>query len=85
MPFFRNDLIANALDQYGPAFATIGGEIGGHVIVLDSVSDRAASNPIVRIRDPFHGWDIDVRLSSLTRRGLEKELLVCSNVRKIPT
>ena len=78
VPFHRTDTLSDLLDRSGPAAAAIGGELGMHSIVLDSVTERENANPVVRIRDPFHGWDIETRLSSLTKRGLQRAFLVCS-------
>jgi len=78
VPFHRTDTLSDLLDRHGPAVGSMGGELGGHSIVIDSVSERNRANPVVRIRDPFHGWDIQTRLSSLTLRGLDLRFLVCS-------
>jgi hypothetical protein len=53
------------LRQFGSAVVSVGGEIGGHVIVVDSVDlvhGRAT------IRDPWHGWRITVTLDALAKR-----------------
>ncbi|MCE5315861.1 MAG: hypothetical protein LLG04_00680 [Parachlamydia sp.] len=51
------------IQKHGSAIISISGEIGGHVIVVDAIeSDRA------RIRDPFHGWEITIKLDALKSR-----------------
>lgn len=47
----------------GPAIISIGGELGGHVVVVDQVEDN-----IVKLRDPYHGWKITVKRDALAKR-----------------
>jgi hypothetical protein len=54
-----------ALQRHGSAILSVGGEIGGHVIVLDSLD---FINGTARIREPHHGWAITITLKALTRR-----------------
>ena len=66
------------LQTYGPAVAGIDGEIGGHCIVIDRITDGSSDSPIITMRDPFHGWSIDVPFSSLKSRKIElNNLLFC--------
>lgn len=37
---------------------------GFHYIVIDAISDDLKS---VRIRDPYHGWEIDVRAEAFIK------------------
>ena len=53
------------ITSYGSGILSVGGEIGGHVVVLDSFS--MATNTAI-IRDPFHGWSITISADSLLRR-----------------
>lgn len=57
--------LQNLLNRHGPAEINIGGEIGGHSIVVDAI-DLDANTAI--IRDPWHGWRLTVRLSALESR-----------------
>jgi Papain-like cysteine protease AvrRpt2 len=53
--------LSKCLKEYGPgALCIYGNDIGGHEIVLDAIEDDMAT-----IRDPFHGWCIDIRLDVL--------------------
>lgn len=45
------------LQKHGPAIAKLSGSLGGHVIVVDEVSEDLSK---VRLRDPYHGWEITV-------------------------
>ncbi len=51
--------------QNGSGVLSIGGEIGGHVVAIDSFSMQ--DNTAI-IRDPFHGWSITVPADSILRR-----------------
>jgi hypothetical protein len=43
--------------ENGSCIVTVGGVIGSHVIVVDEVSPDLSN---VRLRDPYHGWEITV-------------------------
>ncbi len=47
------DIIA----KNGSAIVTLIGEVGGHVIVVDDVDLKTSK---IRIRDPYHGWEITI-------------------------
>lgn len=51
--------------KLGPAIVSVGGEVGGHVMVVDSVD---LVNKTARIREPFHGWSITITLDALKKR-----------------
>ena len=52
------------LQQNGPAIIPIDDkELGGHVIVVDEITDEG-----VRLRDPYHGWEITVTLEAFNKR-----------------
>ena len=69
---FLNKL-KNRIDENGPAIIRIGGNdegsIGGHVLICDHISDELDS---VRIRDPFHGWEITIAADALLKRVVEQ-------------
>lgn len=58
--FFEERLAA-----HGPAILSIGGELGGHVIVLDTFS---SSNNTASLRDPYHGWAIATTADAILKR-----------------
>ncbi|MFH1654775.1 MAG: hypothetical protein ABIE74_12095 [Pseudomonadota bacterium] len=62
----RAKKIKGLTDDFGPALIGIGGEIGSHCVVLDSIS-LSAERAI--IRDPYHGWSIEITLKALLDRG----------------
>lgn len=65
------------IDKNGSAIVSIGGDIGSHVVVVDSISpflDR------VRLRDPYHGWEITVSGSAFMNRN-PKECMQISKKR----
>ena len=46
------------IEEHGSAIVTVN-SIGGHVVLVDEVTDTS-----VRIRDPYHGWEVDVKRSA---------------------
>lgn len=46
------------IDEHGSAIVTVN-SIGGHVVLVDKITDTS-----VRIRDPYHGWEVDVKRSA---------------------
>lgn len=58
--------LRKAIQDHGSAIVSIGGEVGGHVIVVDDVSEKLDS---VRLRDPYHGWEITVTAKAFLQRG----------------
>ena len=61
----RAAILMDLLSQSHCLIIGVDGEIGGHVIILDSLSierDRAV------IRDPYHGWSIEVKASAILKR-----------------
>jgi hypothetical protein len=61
--------LSTCLKEYGPGALEVFEDngIGGHEIVLDGISlERRTAT----IRDPFHGWQIDIQLSALARINL---------------
>ncbi|MBX7149680.1 hypothetical protein K1X76_11455 [bacterium] len=57
------------ITENGAAMVGIGGEIGGHEIIVDYLSLR--QNRAI-IRDPYHGWSITISADSLNRRMLSE-------------
>ncbi len=48
--------LANAVSKRGSAIVSVGRcKSGGHVIIVDAVTDTS-----VLIRDPYHGWEIEI-------------------------
>ena len=43
------------LSQDGSAIVKVNAGMGGHVVVVDAISQEA-----VRLRDPYHGWEVDI-------------------------
>lgn len=53
--------LEKSIKKYGPAIASVNSGIGGHVVVVDQVD---LVNNVVTIRDPYHGWMVDIRASA---------------------
>lgn len=52
-----------ALKEHGSAIVTMDSDqMGSHVVIVDSIHDE-----VVRLRDPYHGWDISVTKESFTK------------------
>ncbi|MCX6990679.1 MAG: hypothetical protein NTX49_06435 [Chlamydiae bacterium] len=49
--------LKSRLESCGSLICSMGFPSGGHVIVVDEVSDDLST---VRVRDPYHGWEITV-------------------------
>lgn len=49
------DALDQLIKQNGSAIVTVQSGIGGHVVVVDEITSEK-----VRLRDPYHGWEIDV-------------------------
>jgi hypothetical protein len=47
------------------AIVSVGGEADNHVLVVDAISKDLSQ---VRVRDPFHGWEITVTAEAFLRR-----------------
>ncbi|MFH1729890.1 MAG: FHA domain-containing protein [Pseudomonadota bacterium] len=61
------------LQQYGSTMLSIGGELGGHMIIIDYFSP---SQNTAIIRDPHHGWSITTTAEAITQRGIGDILVV---------
>ena len=56
-------------EQFGSVMLSIGGEIGGHFVVVDTPKRNATGDvESFRLRDPYHGWDITVTAVGLRQR-----------------
>lgn len=62
----KMETLSACLKEYGPGILSVYDEddLGAHKIVLDDISLDSAT---ATIRDPFHGWQIDIELSALER------------------
>lgn len=49
--------LRNLILQDGSCIVSVNGKIGAHVVVVDEVSEDLSE---VRLRDPYHGWEITV-------------------------
>lgn len=59
------DELRKAIEKNGSGIVSITGDtIGNHVIVVDNVSADLKS---VRLRDPYHGWEITVKAESFCK------------------
>lgn len=59
------ELLAQKSEQQGPLILSVGGEIGGHVIILDSINPETG---IAKIRDPYHGWAVETSAMGIAKR-----------------
>lgn len=57
------DRLKEEICRNGSAIVGIVGDIGAHVVVVDEIED-----PSVRLRDPYHGWEITVTLAAFLKR-----------------
>ena len=67
------DKLKEAIKNNGSAILCVDKGIGGHVVVVDHIT-----NTHVRIRDPYHGWEIDV-----SRKDFQESWQKCSNIIQI--
>ena len=60
------ETLSTCLNEYGPGILRVYDAQGiyGHTIVLDDISLESGT---ATIRDPFHGWQIDIELSALEK------------------
>lgn len=57
--------LVKLLEKNGPGIVSVNGELGGHVIIVDKID---LENKKVLIREPWHGWSIEIKLSALIKR-----------------
>lgn len=58
----RISRLAELIEKQGPAALEVGGHLGGHQVLLDSVDLR---ENVAMLREPFHGWEIGIALDAL--------------------
>ena len=61
--------LEKALRENGSAIVTVNSGVGGHVVVVDAITPEA-----VRLRDPYHGWEVSVHRKAFERSwgGLQR-------------
>ncbi|WP_158515186.1 pentapeptide repeat-containing protein [Bordetella sp. H567] len=59
------EALAEQLNKHGSAIVSVNGEIGSHFIIVDGIDLTAHT---VALRDPYHGWAIQVPLVAFTSR-----------------
>ncbi len=64
------DQLKDAINQFGPAIIAINSEIAGHCIIVDKVKETS-----VEIRDPYHGWKIEITKEAFMKRHPAAETL----------
>lgn len=74
LPTLDADQLRSLLVEHGPGILSIGGELGSHAVAVDPCGTDSAK---FRVRDPFHGWDIEVHARSLINRvrGIQTDLI----------
>lgn len=55
--------LIECIETDGPTIVTIQCEIGGHCILVDEIHES-----YVRIRDPYHGWNINITRNAFEER-----------------
>lgn len=71
--------LAKLVSLHGAAAVDIGGELGGHEIVVNRVYGEKG-DLFAEVRDPFHGWLITVPFASLVKRRLGSSAIVCEAI-----
>ncbi|WP_421234114.1 papain-like cysteine protease family protein [Aeromonas jandaei] len=71
--------LKNALEQNGPGIVSVNSGVGGHVVIVDKVNPETQS---VTIRDPAHGWRIDVAEKEFLKSWHKDEPLIQGNYNK---
>ncbi|MGB7127815.1 MAG: papain-like cysteine protease family protein [Candidatus Rhabdochlamydia sp.] len=77
-------LVSNSLDklraqllEYGSAIVSIWDpQAGGHSMIVDEVSKNLSQ---VRLRDPYHGWEITVSAGAFQSRWKEQTIIQIEN------
>jgi hypothetical protein len=60
------------IHDYGSAIISTDNDIGGHVIVVDTVSIDLS---FIRLRDPYHGWAITVTREAFLRGFCDEDII----------
>lgn len=71
--------LESLIELHGSGILSVGGEVGGHVIILDAFSLK---NNTATIRDPYHGWCITTVAQAILDRHHSKITFV--EKKKIP-
>jgi hypothetical protein len=61
----REQILESALKESRSIILSVGGEIGGHVIILDKFDTETNT---ATIRDPYHGWSIKTDARGIANR-----------------
>lgn len=69
--------LKNLIMKNGSAIVSISGKIGGHVIVVDEISKDFS---MIRLRDPYHGWEITVKKDSFLKEWHGGKVIQISNL-----
>lgn len=64
--------LGSEIRKNGSAIVTLYGAIGAHVVVVDEVLE---SDQRVRLRDPFHGWEITVTSAAFLKEWKNKNFI----------
>lgn len=56
--------LRDAINKNGPAIVSVDPGSGGHVIVVDDISEDLKQ---VRLRDPWHGWEITIKAEAFEK------------------
>ncbi len=70
------DTLRKFLNQDGSAIVDVGGEGGNHVVIVDHIPENLSS---VRLRDPYHGWEITVTAEAFQERWQPEEGIIQVN------
>ena len=52
------EALQDRIEKHGSAIVTVN-SIGGHVVIVDKITSQS-----VRIRGPYHGWEVDIERSA---------------------
>ena len=63
-PYRNLEELKSSLESCGSLICSMSFPSGGHVIVVDAVSDDFST---VRVREPYHGWEISVRADAFKK------------------
>jgi NifU-like protein involved in Fe-S cluster formation len=59
------DFLTTQVGNKGSLILSVGGEIGGHYIILDKIDSKMG---LASIRDPYHGWAIQCSAQGIAKR-----------------
>lgn len=67
--------LRDLLSRHGSAIASVHDQLGGHVVVVDEISEDLSQ---VRLRDPYHGWEITVKSEAFFKEWQGGEVIQVS-------